>query len=65
MMNEEIVLLKYEIDTLNGQTTKLLHDCESLLATALSAMPNHPQVTTERIEIVLAMFDAYLKKGKS
>ena len=31
----------------------------------LSAMPNHPQVTTERIEIVLAMFDAYLKKGKS
>jgi len=55
--------LKYEIDTLNGQTTKLLHDCESLLTTALSAMPNHPHVTTERIEIVLAMFDAYLKKG--
>ena len=64
-MNEEIVLLKYEIDTLNGQVAKLLHDCESLLTTALSAMPNHPQVTTERIEIVLAMFDAYLKKGKS
>jgi len=63
MMNEEIVLLKYEIDTLNGQTTKLLHDCESLLTTALSAIPNHPHVTTERIEIVLAMFDAYFKKG--
>jgi hypothetical protein len=62
-MNEEIVLLNYEIDTLNGQTTKLLHDCESLLTTALSAMPKHPHVTTERIELVLAMIDAYLKKG--
>jgi hypothetical protein len=60
-LNEEIILLKHELDTVNGTNTRLLQNCVRRLITALSALERHPHVTAERIEIVIDAINNHLK----
>ena len=59
-LNEEIILLKHELDTVNGTNTRLLQNCRELLMAALSALERHPHVTAERIEIVIDAINNHL-----